>query len=94
MDIPSSRHVETHEGNRLRVWMTCAMAALAGLLFGLEIGVIAGALPFIAKDFQVSDRLHRYDGGRLAVLPHRTQVFAAARRRDLHCRRAGVRVCT
>jgi SP family galactose:H+ symporter-like MFS transporter len=60
MDIPSSRHVETHEGNRLRVWMTCAMAALAGLLFGLEIGVIAGALPFIAKDFQVSDRLQEW----------------------------------
>jgi len=32
----------------------CFLAALAGLLFGLDIGVIAGALPFIAKDFNVT----------------------------------------
>jgi MFS transporter, SP family, galactose:H+ symporter len=49
-----------HGGNRMRVWLTCAMAALAGLLFGLDIGVIAGALPFIAKDFQVNDRMQEW----------------------------------
>ncbi|MXP67724.1 sugar porter family MFS transporter [Pantoea sp. Aalb] len=32
----------------------CFLAALAGLLFGLDIGVIAGALPFIAKDFNIT----------------------------------------
>ena len=32
-------------------------AALAGLLFGLDIGVISGALEFIQKDFSVSDRI-------------------------------------
>ncbi|MFZ4115472.1 MAG: sugar porter family MFS transporter [Chthoniobacterales bacterium] len=31
-------------------------AALAGLLFGLDIGVISGALEFIQKDFSVSDQ--------------------------------------
>jgi len=36
------------------------MAALAGLLFGLDIGVIAGALPFIAKDFQVNDHTQEW----------------------------------
>ncbi|RKP53407.1 sugar porter family MFS transporter [Pararobbsia silviterrae] len=46
--------------NRMRVWFTCAMAALAGLLFGLDIGVIAGALPFIAKDFQVNDHVQEW----------------------------------
>ncbi|MDR5758600.1 sugar porter family MFS transporter [Caballeronia sp. LZ035] len=34
----------------------CFMAALAGLLFGLDIGVISGALPFIAKQFVLNDR--------------------------------------
>ena len=32
----------------------CFLAALAGLLFGLDMGVIAGALPFLAQEFQLS----------------------------------------
>ncbi|RKR04331.1 SP family galactose:H+ symporter-like MFS transporter [Kushneria sinocarnis] len=36
------------------VWFSCALAALAGLLFGMDIGVISGALPFIKQDFHVS----------------------------------------
>ncbi|WP_158936192.1 MFS transporter [Burkholderia sp. S171] len=60
MGTLASSHTTAPGGNRLRVWMTCAMAALAGLLFGLDIGVIAGALPFIAKDFHVSDRLQEW----------------------------------
>jgi SP family galactose:H+ symporter-like MFS transporter len=32
-------------------------AALAGLLFGLDIGVISGALVFIEKDFSISKRI-------------------------------------
>ncbi|EIC82506.1 sugar transporter [Serratia sp. M24T3] len=35
-------------------FFVCFLAALAGLLFGLDIGVIAGALPFISHDFQIS----------------------------------------
>jgi SP family galactose:H+ symporter-like MFS transporter len=35
---------------------TCGLAALAGLMFGLDIGVIAGATRFIQKDFAISDR--------------------------------------
>ena len=34
---------------------TCILAALAGLMFGLDIGVISGAQQFIQKDFGVSD---------------------------------------
>ncbi|WP_118181091.1 sugar porter family MFS transporter [Paraburkholderia phosphatilytica] len=45
---------------RFQVVMTCAIAALAGLLFGLDIGVISGALPFIAKQFHVSDKVQEW----------------------------------
>jgi SP family galactose:H+ symporter-like MFS transporter len=38
----------------------CLMAALAGLLFGLDIGVISGALPFIAKHFVLNDRTQEW----------------------------------
>ena len=34
---------------------TCVLAALAGLMFGLDIGVISGAQQFIQKEFAVSD---------------------------------------
>ena len=40
--------------NKSMTFFVCFLAALAGLLFGLDIGVIAGALPFIAKDFQIA----------------------------------------
>ena len=56
----SHSHGGLHTSTRSRIWMTCAMAALAGLLFGLDIGVIAGALPFIAKDFQVNDHTQEW----------------------------------
>jgi len=36
---------------------TCVLAALAGLMFGLDIGVISGATQFIQKEFQVSDHM-------------------------------------
>ena len=39
----SHSHAAHPTYSRTRVWLTCAMAALAGLLFGLDIGVIAGA---------------------------------------------------
>ncbi|TDG05801.1 sugar porter family MFS transporter [Paraburkholderia guartelaensis] len=56
----SHSHHGLYASTRSRIWMTCAMAALAGLLFGLDIGVIAGALPFIAKDFQVNDHTQEW----------------------------------
>ncbi|MGB7757510.1 MAG: sugar porter family MFS transporter [Salinisphaera sp.] len=39
------------------VWLSCGLAALAGLLFGMDIGVISGALPFIKKDFDLSSAM-------------------------------------
>jgi MFS transporter, SP family, galactose:H+ symporter len=37
--------------------VTCVLAALAGLMFGLDIGVISGATQFIQAEFQVSDHM-------------------------------------
>ncbi|PHI28214.1 Galactose transporter [Budvicia aquatica] len=34
--------------------LICFLAALAGLLFGLDMGVIAGALPFLAQEFSLT----------------------------------------
>ncbi|HEV2620979.1 MAG TPA: sugar porter family MFS transporter [Frateuria sp.] len=38
------------------VVFTCMLAALAGLMFGLDIGVISGAQQFIQHEFAISDR--------------------------------------
>jgi MFS transporter, SP family, galactose:H+ symporter len=38
----------------LRIYFIGATAALAGLLFGLDVGVISGALPFLKDDFKLS----------------------------------------
>jgi SP family galactose:H+ symporter-like MFS transporter len=46
---PSITHVR---GTAL---FTCVLAALAGLMFGLDIGVISGATQFIQKTFAISD---------------------------------------
>ena len=37
-----------------QTYLICLLAALAGLLFGLDMGVIAGALPFLAQEFGLS----------------------------------------
>ncbi len=66
-------------------FFVCFLAALAGLLFGLDIGVIAGALPFIANEFQISAHTQEWvvssmmfgaavgAVGRLALLPSRSE---------------------
>lgn len=47
--IPAARHSKT------AVIFICILAALAGLMFGLDIGVISGAQQFLQKDFGISD---------------------------------------
>lgn len=43
-----------NKNTKLMVYIVAFTAALAGLLFGLDVGVIAGALPFIGKQFNAS----------------------------------------
>lgn len=44
-----------HRARRTTMFI-CILAALAGLMFGLDIGVISGAVQFIKSDFGISDR--------------------------------------
>jgi SP family galactose:H+ symporter-like MFS transporter len=41
---------------KLATIYTCLLAALAGLMFGLDIGVISGASQFIQAEFRISDQ--------------------------------------
>ncbi len=52
MDTPLQQSV-AHA--RTATIIICVLAALAGLMFGLDIGVISGAVQFIQADFQVTD---------------------------------------
>ncbi|AFP84629.1 sugar porter family MFS transporter [secondary endosymbiont of Ctenarytaina eucalypti] len=48
-----------HGSGRCHVRFTffvCFIVALAGLLFGLDIGVIAGALPFLSQDLHINNQ--------------------------------------
>ena len=44
---------------RMRTLVSCA-AGMAGLLFGLDIGVIAGALPFITEQFELTSSMQEW----------------------------------
>ena len=43
--------------SNVKTLLTGGLAALAGLMFGLDIGVISGALSFIGKTFHVGDHI-------------------------------------
>lgn len=56
--IPSSSRTgspETARRPKAIVYFIGLTAALAGLLFGLDVGVISGAEDFIQQDFKISD---------------------------------------
>lgn len=55
--IVSSLAEKSQSKYRLTVLFTTLMAALAGLMFGLDIGVISGATQFIQSDFHVSNEV-------------------------------------
>jgi sugar porter (SP) family MFS transporter len=49
-----SAHSEGSAGNRRFVYIMASIAALGGLLFGFDTGVISGALLFIRQDFNLN----------------------------------------
>lgn len=56
MDAPIKQEVAAAHP-KAAIVTTCILAALAGLMFGLDIGVISGATQFIQADFKVSDHM-------------------------------------
>jgi SP family arabinose:H+ symporter-like MFS transporter len=80
-------------------------AAVAGLLFGLDIGVIAGALPFITDHFTLSSRLQEWVvssmmlGAAIGALfngwlvPPGAQIQPDGRGDSVCCRLHWLRVC-
>lgn len=55
MDVAKN---ETHVAHpKAAVVTTCILAALAGLMFGLDVGVISGATQFIQAEFKVTDSI-------------------------------------
>lgn len=54
---PSSAVPVPAAASRATAVFTCILAALAGLMFGLDIGVISGASQFIQKEFQITDHM-------------------------------------
>lgn len=56
MDAPLERQAAAAHP-RAAIVTTCILAALAGLMFGLDIGVISGATQFIQADFKVTDHM-------------------------------------
>ena len=47
------------KAKRMKIFISFA-AGMAGLLFGLDIGVISGALPFISTHFELTSRLQEW----------------------------------
>lgn len=57
MNIATSNSTVESVGHQQAAIFACVLGALAGLMFGLDIGVISGAEQFIQKDFAISDRV-------------------------------------
>lgn len=53
--LPQKQRAFSQLKKKLAVYFIGLTAALAGLLFGLDVGVIAGAQKFIQQEFQISD---------------------------------------
>ena len=59
METGSNDSVRAARAKRMKMFITFA-TGMAGLLFGLDIGVISGALPFITTHFELTSRLQEW----------------------------------
>ena len=54
------------QAKKMKLFIAFA-AGMAGLLFGLDTGVIAGALPFLSSHFNLSSRLQEWVVGTMML---------------------------
>ena len=57
MNTPLTTNKMAKDSAKRMTFLIGFSAAMAGLLFGLDIGVIAGALPFITIEFELTTQL-------------------------------------
>lgn len=53
----NNRNKESEKGNKAFIFVVAALAALNGLLFGFDTGVISGALLYIKQDFNLNSTM-------------------------------------
>lgn len=59
-DKDSDQNVDAQNHNKGFIILVSALAAVSGLLFGFDTGVISGALLFIKKDFGINSTLQEF----------------------------------
>lgn len=64
-DVSSSVPSSSHARIVPLVWVSCAMAATSGLLFGMDVGIISGAIEFIRREFVLSTLMEGWIVGSL-----------------------------
>lgn len=63
IDVTASPSTHTHIVPL--VWISCVMAAASGLLFGMDVGIISGAIEFIRQEFVLSTLMEGWIVGSL-----------------------------
>lgn len=65
MEYINDSKVSGNKRHKIAVWYSIGLSAVAGLLYGTDLGVISGALPLLHKEFQLTPLLEGWIVGSL-----------------------------